>query len=287
MKGTVLVCLEMAESAEKVLSAVEELARAGIERVALLHVMSVRHTLADPAIRRYDEAKLTEWKDRLLACGVKAVATEVVDGFPAYEILERSKDPNVSLVVVGSRGRTHLSRLVLGSTTEEVLHAVQKPLLVARLQILEAEGGLVCRLSTDRLFRRILYATDFSKDALRCIPCLSWMATAHPEELIVAHIQDTRRIGYASPEQIAEFNRRDTERLETLKEQFEKAGFGKVSTELRMGNAITEILEIARTREPTMIVMGAKGRTGVREMLLGGVTETVVHQAPVHVLVMR
>ncbi|MDI6718243.1 MAG: universal stress protein [Methanomicrobiales archaeon] len=287
MRGTILVPLEMAESAEKILSAVEELARAGIEKVALLHVMSVRHTLADPAIRRYDEAKMKEWKDRLLACGVKAVTTGVVDGFPAYEILERSKDPDVSLVVMGSRGSTQLSRLLLGSTTEEVLHSVRKPLFVVRLQILEAEGGLVCRLSTDRLFRRILYATDFSKDALLCIPCLSWLAAARPEELIVAHIQDTRRLGHVTEEQMAEFNRRDTERLEALKEQFERAGFGKVTTVLRTGNAIAELLELARIREPTLIVMGAKGRTGVREMLLGGVTETIVHQAPVHVLVMR
>ncbi len=104
MKGTVLVCLEMAESADVVLSVVEDLARAGIEKVALLHVLSVRGTLADPAILRYDEAKMAEWRELLLACGVQAVTTEAVDGFPAYEILERSKDPDVSLVVMGSRG---------------------------------------------------------------------------------------------------------------------------------------------------------------------------------------
>ncbi len=110
-----------------------------------------------------------------------------------------------------------------------------------RLQILESRGVPACRLSADRLFKRILYATDFSEDALLCVPCVAGMAAARPDELIVAHIQDTRRLGGVTEEQLAEFNRRDAERLGALKGQFERAGFGTVTTVLRTGDAINEL----------------------------------------------
>ncbi len=105
------------------------------------------------------------------------------------------------------------------------------------------------------------------------------MAGAHPEEVVVAHIQDLRHLRYASPEQMVEFNRRDEERLAALKRQFEKAGFANVSTVLRTGNAIDEVLSLAEEHNASLIALGAKGRHGVAEQIFGGVTEAVMHRA--------
>jgi len=58
-------------------------------------------------------------------------------------------------------------------------------------------------------------------------------------------------------------------------------------TELVTGNAIDEILAVEDSFQPTIIVMGAKGRTSSVSSLLGGVTEAIVHRAKAHVLVAR
>ncbi len=285
--GTVLVPLEVAESSEKIISAVEEIARVGVDEIRLLHVANVRDTLADPKILEHDREVLAAWRERLLACGAASVTTEVVSGIPSIEIIERSERGGYSLIVLGSHGRNLISRVLLGSTTEDVLRNVKDPVLVVRLRIIETGDEATCRLAADRLFGRILYATDFSAYAERCIPCLSWMAGAHTEEVIVAHIQDLRHIQYASEEQMAGFNRRDEGRLVALKRQFEEAGFANVGTVLKTGNAITEVLALAEDRGATLIVLGAKGRHGVAEQIFGGVTEAVVHRSGSHVLVVR
>jgi nucleotide-binding universal stress UspA family protein len=101
------------------------------------------------------------------------------------------------------------------------------------------------------------------------------------------HVQDTRRLWTASQEQISEFNRKDAERLADLKRHFEPLGIPQVVTMLVTGNAIDEILGLEETFDPTLIVMGAKGRHSAIRSLLGGVTGAVVHGARAHVLVVR
>ncbi|KUG20769.1 hypothetical protein ASZ90_009495 [hydrocarbon metagenome] len=285
--GRVLVPLDVKESGAKIVSAAEEIARLGAEEIRLLHVAHVRDTLADPKILEYDAEVLGAWKERLIACGAAAVTTEVVSGIPAIEIEERAERDGYSLIVLGSHGRRLLSRVILGSTTEDVLRHATIPILIVRLKIIEAGEETACRLAADRLFSRILYATDFSAYADRCIPCLAWMSRAEPEELAVVHIQDTRHLAGATPEEMAEFDRRDTGRLEALRRQFLEAGFSNVSTVLRTGNAAEEIPALAEELGATLIVLGAKGRHGIAERILGGVTEAVVYRSAGHVLVVR
>jgi nucleotide-binding universal stress UspA family protein len=285
--GNVLVPLDVAESGEKIVSAIEEIARLGVREIRLLHVANVRDTLAAPRILDHDREVLEAWRERLTACGALSVTAEVVSGIPSIEIAERAERNGYSLIVLGSHGRNLASRVLLGSTTEDVLRNVDVPALIVRLRIIEAGDGATCRLAADRLFGRILYATDFSAHAERCIPCLSWMAGAHPQEVIVAHIQDLRHLAYASPEEMAAFDRRDEGRLAALKRQFEEAGFFNVKTVLRTGNAIDEVLSLAEERGATLIVLGAKGRHGIAEQIFGGVTDAVVHRSGSHVLVVR
>jgi len=188
---------------------------------------------------------------------------------------------------MGSHGRSLIPRMLLGSQTENVLHHLRVPLLMLRLSVMKEGDPTACTLTTGRIFRRILYLTDFSEEAERCIPFIEWMGGAPPERLVIMHVQDTRRLWTASQEQISEFNRKDAERLAGLKQHFEPLGIPQVVAMLVTGNAIDEILGLEETFEPTLIVMGAKGRHGAIRSLLGGVTGAVVHGARAHVLVVR
>ena len=52
------------------------------------------------------------------------------DGDAASRIVEEGADPRVELVVIGTRARGPLARLVLGSTSEGVFAAVTVPVLL-------------------------------------------------------------------------------------------------------------------------------------------------------------
>jgi nucleotide-binding universal stress UspA family protein len=58
--------------------------------------------------------------------------TEQVDGDAPKAIIERAKALGVEMIIMGSRGRTGLARLVLGSTAEQVVKDAPCSVLVAR-----------------------------------------------------------------------------------------------------------------------------------------------------------
>ncbi|MDT8358189.1 MAG: universal stress protein [Methanomicrobiaceae archaeon] len=281
-----LVPLDIHGTAAVMAPVMEEVARLGVERVDLLYVINLRETAGNHGIQAHDREVMDEWKERIEACGVEEVTTEVVVGIPWIEILDRAETAPPSLIVMGSHGRSLIARMFLGSETENVLHHAQVPLLVLRTAIMREGDPDACTLTTG-IFRHILYLTDFSENAERCIPFIEWMAGAKPERLVLMHVQDTRRLWTASQEQFDAFNKEDALRLADLKRRFEPLGIPQVVTELVTGNAIDEILEVEDTFEPTIIVMGAKGRHGAVHALLGGVAEAVVHRARAHVLVVR
>jgi nucleotide-binding universal stress UspA family protein len=92
-----------------------------------------------------------EFVDRLEANGkeiVEDVATEIGDGVPdvttavvrttsfdgvAAGVREYVEDADIDLVVMGARGRSNLSRGILGSVTSSFLRTVDVPVLVVTL----------------------------------------------------------------------------------------------------------------------------------------------------------
>jgi nucleotide-binding universal stress UspA family protein len=53
-------------------------------------------------------------------------------GHAAREIMEDAKEHDVNVIVMGSRGRSELAGLVLGSTAHKVIHLADRPVLVVR-----------------------------------------------------------------------------------------------------------------------------------------------------------
>ncbi len=64
-------------------------------------------------------------------------------------------------------------------------------------------------------------------------------------------------------------------------------GVAQVDSMLVTGIPTNRILEVAEREQATMIVMGSKGRTGVKHLLLGSVAEHVVQLSPIPVTVSK
>jgi nucleotide-binding universal stress UspA family protein len=56
---------------------------------------------------------------------------EVLEGDPADRIVELARSRDVDLIVVGSRGRGHITETLLGSVSREVVRHADRPVLVA------------------------------------------------------------------------------------------------------------------------------------------------------------
>ena len=175
--------------------------------------------------------------------------------------------------------------MFLGSVTENVIHHSSKPVLIYKLlKNSDPEGtSAFCR----NIFGKILYATDFSETSERCIPYIEKMLADTSQSLTILHVQDMRSLKHAGPDKFEEFNSTDLIRLEDLKKHFENRGAGRVMSLLTSGYSIPEILNYARSEEATLIVLGKKGKSNIKEMLLGGVAETIIHKSPVPVFLVE
>ena len=80
-------------------------------------------------VRHEARAELDREADGLRAAGLE-VKVQLLDGVPPETLVDAARDLDADFVVVGTRGRTGLSRLLLGSTAERVLQLASCPVLV-------------------------------------------------------------------------------------------------------------------------------------------------------------
>ncbi len=84
--------------------------------------------LVEEALRG-GELLLTETAKEL---GRPAMSRVCLKGAPGEALAEFADSGNFDLVVVGSKGRGAVSRMLVGSTTDRLVHICRKPVLVVR-----------------------------------------------------------------------------------------------------------------------------------------------------------
>jgi universal stress protein A len=62
-----------------------------------------------------------------------AVNTRLVEGNPAEAIVERAKETDAGMIVMGTHGRSGFRRFLLGSTAERVVRTATVPVLTVHL----------------------------------------------------------------------------------------------------------------------------------------------------------
>jgi nucleotide-binding universal stress UspA family protein len=84
------------------------------------------------AEKRVGEQALAQAKALVEKGGAKA-DTLLLQGSPGEALVAAAEgSPEVEMVVVGSRGRNALARVLLGSVADRVVHLSKKPVLVVR-----------------------------------------------------------------------------------------------------------------------------------------------------------
>lgn len=146
-------------------------------------------------------------------------------------------------------------------------------------------------------FSRILVPVDFSEHAIHAVRLAVDLARTYGSKLTLLHVGVVPHVystelglgGAAAPlftEMSAQVAREQRHRLERVAaEEVPEA----LTTELivREGFPPEEVLAQVRSGEHDLVVMGTHGRTGFGRVLLGSVTERVLRECPVPVLVTR
>jgi len=252
----------------------ECLERYGITEIHLINVTSPNVTTGMPGSDFGKRARkgLDRQRELLEAEGFD-VETHVVRGTPHRRINGLAEQVNADLMIVGSRGKSPLRERFIGGTARNVARTAVRPLLVQRIVETDEAGHEV---ANEHLFQRVLYATDFSENAERAFEQFRNLKRATKEATLVHVTPPERR---SEPEVVEDAE----ERLAELADRLEGMSI-ETRTMVRAGEASEEILAAEAEVDPTSILMGSRGRSRLRRLLLGSTSERVTARANSNVL---
>lgn len=140
----ILVAIDFSEAAETVIRRAGDVAQRNDADLALLHVVEYM----PPPDMAYETSMMPDWvvDEKVLIKnaestldkfrekhGLRKARLAVVVGTPKYEICEYAKKHDFDLIVMGAHG-LHGIRLLLGSTTNGVLHEMPCDVLAVKAE---------------------------------------------------------------------------------------------------------------------------------------------------------
>jgi len=184
------------------------------------------------------------------------VTTEVLvgEGGVWWAIEAAIKKYRIDLVVVGTRGRTGVEKILLGSQAEEVLRRATCPVLTVGPGAHSKEGQRGKITS-------ILYASNFGAASLAAAPLAVSLAEEYQAKLTLLHVIENREANdLASAEEFGESSERVLRALVPDEAKFWCAPHFMVE----QGVPEDKILETAHRVHADLIVLGSHKPEGVR-----------------------
>jgi nucleotide-binding universal stress UspA family protein len=139
--------------------------------------------------------------------------------------------------------------------------------------------------------KRILVTTDLSNEALRALPYAKTFAQRFGSEIGVLTVLELPS-RFAGLESVTLLRSNDEVigrlygRLNTIASEADIPQ-AQVTTYIRTGKPVREIIKAARELEADLIIMATHGHTGLDHALLGSTTERVLREAPCPILAVR
>lgn len=236
-----------------------------LDLVALGNVMASMRKPCEDALHKAEE----------LAKAEGALIKTVCEEGEAYErIIDLAEADNCELIVMGRRGMSRLERVLVGSVTARVIGHSPIDVLVVPLT---AEIG----------WKKILLATDGSRYSKAAAERAIDFAGEYGGELRVVSVIDVPAEFYGeAPDAVEDLVAKAKAYVEDVKKQAEASGV-KAETLVREGETYRMILDVAEDLGVNAIVLGSHGRTGLKRLLMGSVTEKVIGYASSPVLVVK
>lgn len=132
------------------------------------------------------------------------------------------------------------------------------------------------------MFTTVLVATDLSPASDAVVSCLHGLKPLGSRKAILFHALGIRHLEVMQ----YELARLAEPRLQAQKAMLEQQGF-ETAILIKPGSVSTEINQVAKEQQASLIAVGSHGATLAREVLLGSTTLELLHHATVPVLIIR
>lgn len=290
MFSRILCAIDFSDGSQLALRTAARLAKEADAELVLLHVwhlpaisfLAEHPSPPEPARLAQEEQEqvLATAVEQAIALGAPRVSSRFLSGAPWDQIVEASQGASPSdLIVMGSHGRTGLSRFLLGSVAEKVVRHAPCSVLITR------ERGSTAP------FQQVLCPLDFSEGARPAAELAAELTTAGGAGITLLHVLElpVAVAGEAFPRDFLEsLDKRAATLLEQWAAHLRAKTEVPVTTRIRIGGPGAQAVAVLE-QDPgfDLVIVGSDGRTGLRRALLGSVAEKIVRHAPCSVLVAR
>lgn len=272
---TILVATDLSDLGRTMPFAIDEAAATGA-RLVLVHAIPVAEAVnADVSGNPiYDPLGAAEVTSQQLApwvelAGQRGVACEslVKEGSPADKVLEAAQKVHAGRIVVGTRSRGKLSKLLIGSVAERVVRYTRVPVVTI---------GPEAHWQTEPGERVVVHATQLLADAKAHAELAQCVAETLSARLVLLHVVDPNLSAA-----------KEAEAKSALVKLAEGIAGVPVVPELVHGHAPEQILAVARERHAAMIVLGSTPRSSLAEITRDRTVYRVLAHAQVPVMTLQ
>ena len=215
---------------------------------------------------------------RLKEAGVRVKSITRV-GTAAGVILDVAQEEEAHLIAMATHGETGLKRILLGSVTEKVLRKSPVPVLVVR----PFDSYTIAPESPEhRPIRHLLLPIDESELGLAAFAPAAKLAELFDARVLLLRVLETDKKG-------AELARERAAAERHLKEIARPLDLQGIETIVlvEVGDPATVILETCGAVPIDLMAMATHGRSGLSRLLHGSVTERVLRESTVPLLVVK
>ena len=215
--------------------------------------------------------------ERLEKAGVRARYVVRI-GSPVGVILDIVEEQKATMIAMATHGSTGLKRLLFGSVAEGLIRKSPVPVLLVRpfwsyelVPALRPEHAPV---------RNVLLPVDGSDLSLEALPGVIEFADLFEARVVLLHVLEEKNGNPAEEKAEAE------KQLKAIAKAIEKKGV-ETALLIERGDPVEQILKAVRFHGIDLLAMTTHGRSGLSRAVTGSVTEKVLRQAKVPVLVRR
>lgn len=266
----VLLPVDLSEVSSDQMDCALQLKRYGLEELIVLYVMTMETEMIPE-----DEMALQSLVKRAESSGV-LVKLVVERGKVSSHILDLAKKERCSLILMASSGKTKATELMVGSVSLEVVRRSKIPVLVGKF------FSASRRKPTSEygsLLDSVLVSVDLTSATKNVLEVFKKIDGIGCQKAVLFHVVPSNK-----------YSVEDNARFQAVKKdlaEWKKLHQGKcdLDTHLHYGSPAYNIIEAAREFDSTLIIMGNVGKGLLHSMTLGSVSDEVLRQSTVHVLI--
>ena len=297
-RGPIVCATDLGRTGARAVDLAARMAAATQRPLRLVHVTGPGPDIADEASLTEAErvlrerlrtrievsaAALENERERAEGLGPHAEA-ELLEGRPWEQIVEYATRSQASMVVVGPHGekgpasftRGGFTEWLLGTTADRVVRHAPCPVMVGPRD--NSVGGPIGHSAW-------VVAIDFSEPSRVVLRTADELAHACEASLVLLHVEagfDQRHDG--EPMRFAEEAHARQDELAALATDV----LGRpAEVRLAFGDPATVVAEAAEQLDARLVVMGTRGLTGLKHLLLGSTAERTLRRAHVPVLCIK